>query len=196
MGDFYTNNDSIFNEAQRLVERLSDDELKNLMTNDAEVTKFVQNLPEVQRLESIRESLRENNKRLAEENLKQQPNLAHEKKRLVEIHEQLRKMKEEYNSIRAQYDDQGSETNPEIAYVLLQTAASDLERKTEQTAEDFFYGGKTEDEVTDFERRFIEDRKRAHELKIKADKFQELLHVAQSTSSLNYNQPSRTSGYL
>ena len=47
MGDFYTNNDSIFNEAQRLVARLSDDELKNLMTNDAEVTKFVQNLPEV-----------------------------------------------------------------------------------------------------------------------------------------------------
>ncbi|CAF4039044.1 unnamed protein product, partial [Rotaria sordida] len=64
-----------------------------------------------------------------------------------------------------------------------------------QTAEDFFYGEKTEEEVTDFERRFIEDRKRAHELKITAEKFHELMQMSQATSYLSSNQYMRTSGY-
>ncbi len=62
-------------------------------------------------------------------------------------------------------------------------------------AEDFFYGEKTEEEVTDFERRFIEERKRAHELKIKAEKLNELMQMSQATSYLNSNQHNRTSGY-
>ncbi|CAF3559340.1 unnamed protein product, partial [Rotaria sp. Silwood2] len=64
-----------------------------------------------------------------------------------------------------------------------------------QTAEDFFIGEKTEEEVTEFERRFIEDRKRAHELKIKADKFHELMQASQATSFLNSNQYIHGSGY-
>jgi hypothetical protein len=49
--------------------------------------------------------------------------------------------------------------------------------------------------VTDFERRFIEDRKRAHELKIKAEKFHELMQVSQATNYLNSNQHIRSGGY-
>lgn len=52
-------------------------------------------------------------------------------------------------------------------------------------AEDFFYGTKSEDEVTEFERRFIENRKRGHELKIKAEKFHELYQMSSATSYLN-----------
>ncbi|UJR21212.1 hypothetical protein I4U23_024309 [Adineta vaga] len=195
MSGYYPTNESGLNESRVLINQMSVDDLKRLMNNDDEVTKFVQNLPEVQQMESIRESLKEKIKHLAAINLQKEPELNHQKQKLAEVHEQLRKMREEYNSIRGQYDDQNGDTTPDMIYVLLQTAGSDLERKTEDTAEDFFYGGKTEDEVTEFERRFIEDRKRAHELKIKAEKFQELLHISQSTSSLNYNQPSRTSSY-
>ena len=57
----------------------------------------------------------------------------------------------------------------------------------QETAEDFFYGAKSEDEVTDFERRFIENRKRAHELKIKAEKFRELLHASSGSSFFSSN---------
>ena len=57
-----------------------------------------------------------------------------------------------------------------------------------QTAEDFFDGEKIEDEVIEFERRFIEDRKQAYELKIKAEKFHELLQMFQTTNYLNSNQ--------
>lgn len=94
--------------------------------------------------------------------------------------------------------------NPEMLWILLQSAASELERQTEvrnedlckektpslglfsskERADDFFYGQRTEEEVTDFERRFIEDRKRVHELKIKADKFQEIMSIAGATSFL------------
>jgi len=56
-----------------------------------------------------------------------------------------------------------------------------------QKAEDFFYGEKNEEQVTEFEREFIEDRKHVHELKIKAEKFNELLHLAHSTSYLGSN---------
>jgi hypothetical protein len=61
-------------------------------------------------------------------------------------------------------------------------------------AEDFFYGEKSEDEVTDFERRFIEKRKHAHELKIKAEKFHELMQMSQATSYLNSHPSNRKSG--
>lgn len=63
----------------------------------------------------------------------------------------------------------------------------------QQQAEDFFYGEKSEDEVTDFERRFIENRRRVHELKIKAEKFHELMQASQATAYLNPNN--RHSGY-
>ena len=63
----------------------------------------------------------------------------------------------------------------------------------QQTAEDFFYGGKSEDEVTDFERRFIESRRRAHEMKIKAEKFHELMQASQATAYLHSHN--RNSGY-
>jgi hypothetical protein len=49
--------------------------------------------------------------------------------------------------------------------------------------------------VTDFERRFIEERKRAHELKIKAEKFQELMQMSQATSYLNSNHQIRNNNY-
>lgn len=63
----------------------------------------------------------------------------------------------------------------------------------QQTAEDFFYGTKSEEEMTDFERRFIESRRRAHELKIKAEKFHELMQASQATAYLH--QYNRNSGY-
>lgn len=49
--------------------------------------------------------------------------------------------------------------------------------------------------MTEFERRFIEERKRAHELKIKADKFNELLQVVQATNHLHPHRNLHTGGY-
>jgi hypothetical protein len=63
----------------------------------------------------------------------------------------------------------------------------------QQMAEDFFYGTKSEEEVMDFERRFIDNRRRAHELKIKAEKFHELMQASQATAYLH--QYTRNSGY-
>lgn len=98
-------------------------------------------------METIKESLKENIKRLAMRNLEKEPALIHEKQKLAQLHEELGKVREEYKNIRAQYgkyttklkkycfffmiDDQTGETNPEMIWILLQTAASDLERATE-----------------------------------------------------------------
>ena len=47
----------------------------------------------------------------------------------------------------------------------------------------------------DFERRFIEDRSRAHELKIKAEKFHELYQMSSATSYLHANHRYQPNAY-
>ena len=47
MNGFYGYNDNGLNEARRIVGQMSVDDLKRLMSNDDEVTKFVRNLPDV-----------------------------------------------------------------------------------------------------------------------------------------------------
>ncbi|CAF0928154.1 unnamed protein product [Rotaria sp. Silwood1] len=188
MNGYYTNQDNALNEVRSIISQKTSDDLTKLMTNDDEVTKFIGNLNEIQHMETIKESLKENIKRLALQNLDKEPMLIHEKQKLVEVYEELNKTKDKYKLIQQQYEEQIGETNPEMIWVLLQTAASELERSTESTAENFFDVEKSEEEVTEFERRFIEDRKRAHELKIKAEKFHELMQVSQSTACLNSNQ--------
>ncbi|CAF2341359.1 unnamed protein product [Rotaria sp. Silwood2] len=195
MNGYYTNHDNALNEVRNIISQKNGDDLTKLINNDDEVTKLIGNLSEIQQMEIIKESLKENIKCLALQNLDKEPILIHEKEKLAELYDELSKTKDDYKSIQQQYEEQIGETNPEMIWVLLQTAASELERSTEQTAEDFFIGEKTEEEVTEFERRFIEDRKRAHELKIKADKFHELMQASQATSFLNSNQYIHGSGY-
>ncbi|CAF1519291.1 unnamed protein product [Rotaria magnacalcarata] len=195
MNGYYNPIDNGLNEARRIVSQMGAEDLKRLMNNEDEVTKLVRNLPEIQQMETIKESLKERIKLLAMRNLEQEPILIHEKQKLAQLHDELRQAKEKHDSIRGEYDNQTGDTSPAMIYALLKTAASDLDQSTEETAEYFFNVKRTEDEVTEFERRFNEDRKRAHELKIKADKFNELIQRSQPTSYLNSNQHMRTGGY-
>jgi len=79
--------------------------------------------------------------------------------------------------------------------VMMQSTAAELDRTTEQTADDFFfYGEKTEEEVSEFERKFIVDRKQAHELKVKAEKLNELMQRSDATQCLNQQQSPRQGG--
>lgn len=57
----------------------------------------------VQHLETIKESLKDTIKRLALSNLDKEPTLIHEKEKLAQLHEELRKVKETYDGIRGQY---------------------------------------------------------------------------------------------
>ncbi|CAF0875981.1 unnamed protein product [Adineta steineri] len=196
MNAYYANNDNGLNEVRNIISQKNSDDLSKLLHNNEEVTKLVGNLNEIQQMEIIKENLKENVKRLALRNLDKEPIFIHEKEKLEEVYNELNKVRDEYNKIRQQYEEQIGETNPEMTWVLLQTAASELERTTEETAEDFFYGEKTEEQVQEFERRFIEDRKRAHELKIKAEKFHDLLQMSGGSSFMSSNQQqSYTSKY-
>jgi hypothetical protein len=102
-------------------------------------------------MESAKASLKANINRLAIDNLDKEPVLSDQRDKLREIYEQLNKAREEYGAARQQYgkafrqclemhrnaccflslEEQISDTNPEITWVLLQTAASELERATE-----------------------------------------------------------------
>ena len=54
-------------------------------------------------METIKESLKENVKRLALDNLDKEPDLLREKEKLGQLYEELKKVKEEYNLVRQQY---------------------------------------------------------------------------------------------
>jgi hypothetical protein len=54
-------------------------------------------------METIKESLKENIKRLALNNLDKEPTLIHEKEKLREIYDELNKAREDYTLIRRQY---------------------------------------------------------------------------------------------
>ena len=54
-------------------------------------------------MEIIKESLKENVKRLAINNLDREPDLLSEKEKLGQLYEELKKAKEEYNTVRQQY---------------------------------------------------------------------------------------------
>ncbi|CAF3158288.1 unnamed protein product [Rotaria socialis] len=195
INSYYTNHENPLNEVRSIISQKNADELANLINNEDEIARLIGNLGEIQQMETIKESLKENIKRLALQNLDKEPMLIHEKEKLASLCDEVNRAKNEYKSIQQLYDEQIGETNPEMIWVLLQTAASELERSTDETAETFFTGEKTENEVTEFERRFIENRKRAHELKIKAEKFHELMQLSQSTSHLTSDQYIHGSGY-
>lgn len=54
-------------------------------------------------MEMIKESLKENIKRLALRNLDKEPILIHEKEKLGELYEEINKAKEDYKLIREKY---------------------------------------------------------------------------------------------
>lgn len=53
-------------------------------------------------MESIKESMRDRNRRLAERNLEKKPMLDQEKQKLAELHAEFAKLREQYKSIRGQ----------------------------------------------------------------------------------------------
>jgi hypothetical protein len=50
MNNFYSNNDSRFNEIRTTINQLSKDDLEKLMNSEDEIIQFVRNLPEVSQL--------------------------------------------------------------------------------------------------------------------------------------------------
>ncbi|CAF0840734.1 unnamed protein product [Didymodactylos carnosus] len=180
----YVNIDGSLYEARNIISQMDVEDLKKIIANDDEILKIVRNLSEVQQLEVTKESLKENAKRLALKNLDKGPVLIQARQHLSELHDELGQMREEYKTVRRQYEEDTGDANPEMIWVIMQSTASELDRTTDQTADDFFYGEKTEEEVSEFERKFIESRKKAHELKVKAEKLNELMQVSQATQCL------------
>ena len=120
--NFYANNDVRLNEANALLNQLSVEELNKLLNNEQEMNKFIQKVQEVslskvqrsfrihrfffiqiQQLEAVKESIRENNRQIALQNLQKEPQLKQEKQKLADLHAELARLREEYRSKHGQY---------------------------------------------------------------------------------------------
>lgn len=66
-------------------------------------TFFVSPFHQVQQMEIVRESLKENNKRIALRNLDKEPGFHQEKIKLAELFEEVNKVTDEYKALRQRY---------------------------------------------------------------------------------------------
>jgi len=161
------------------LETLSDDELKALIDDDDAFTDFFNQLPQLKKWESEKESELAKNKTQAEYNLSLEPKLKEGKANLWELYEQARSLVDEVETKRAQLDSLNSRTSLDTTYALLQAASAEAEEKSEELAESFLKGST---DLESFTSQFIQLRVTAHMRRLKTEKIGEIVNSSRQRS--------------
>jgi len=162
------------------IERLTDEELSKLLSDEDYFEDFIKKLAQVQKWENDKEILIASNKSLAEYNLTFEPKLNEGKQALVELYERARRLKEELVTKQAQLESLGARTSLDTTHALLQAAAAESEEKSDSLTEQFLEGSLDSDE---FIKKFVELRTEAHTRKLKAEKMGELINTQRTSRS-------------
>ncbi|CAL7949328.1 unnamed protein product [Xylocopa violacea] len=177
---FKSNQEPDIPAALGLLSHLTNDELKELLNNDAKFEDIVKDVKQFKDLETEKEMLMASNRSLAEFNLSRQPELQEGKQALKDLSEQgnglcmIIKQKLDY------IKEKSGEMSVDTALDLLQTAAAEIEEESETIAEKFLAGDM---EVDEFLEQFLSRRKLMHLRKVKVDKLRELIRKSHSAIS-------------
>lgn len=156
----------------RELTRFNDDDLKELLNDDAKCDELVKNIREVKELETEKEVLMASNKSLAEYNLSKEPGLNEGKQRLAELSETASTLYRSVETKLAELKQHSGNLSVETTLALLQTAAAETEEESETLAEKFLSG---DVEVDAFLDQFAVLRKLMHLRRVKADKMAEIV---------------------
>ncbi|XP_076749932.1 vacuolar protein sorting 37B [Xylocopa sonorina] len=177
---FKSNQEPDIPAALGLLSHLTNDELKELLNNDAKFEDIVKDVKQFKDLETEKEMLMASNRSLAEFNLSKQPELQEGKQALKELSEQGNGLcmivKEKLDYLK----EKSGEMSVDTALDLLQTAAAEIEEESETIAEKFLAGDM---EVDEFLEQFLSRRKLMHLRKVKVDKLRELIKKSHSAIS-------------
>ncbi|XP_063697149.1 vacuolar protein sorting-associated protein 37B [Culicoides brevitarsis] len=158
------------NQIQTSISCLTSDELKELLNNDDELERRVDEV--LSSLENEKEEMLNVNRALAEENILQEPKIIELKATVNELAEEGKTLVTQVQEKIEEYKKKSGNLNHETALALLQSAAIEAEDKSEQIFQKFL--DKEETNVQTFIDEFIESRQLMHDRKLKADKMIEL----------------------
>ena len=164
------------------------EQLNKYLNDDDALDILVKSSDEYQQLLAEKERLQQQNKRMAEENLRKQPILENVKTQLLQALKEFENAKKDYltqreifNTLKSGNGGNG-EMTLETVCSLLSSSAERAEEDTDKRADQFFNQSRslhTDEELADFQREFLEARTQAHIKKIKADKMKELMNSKQ-----------------
>ena len=130
------------------LDTLSFADLQALTDDDAKFIEFYTNLQEVKQMETIEPKLQQENKLLAENNLKREPELNAAKQQLIEKHAELAEARRTYDEYIAKQDQLSQNLSYQSIKDQLDIATRESNEASDQIKESFKNGEITVDEFT------------------------------------------------
>lgn len=149
---------------------LSTEELKDLLNDDEKLDEKIDTVLEI--FKAQKNSLFEENRSKAEENIAKEPLIIELKGKVAELNEEGKRCCEAVQEKLAKVQEKSGSVSQETALALLQTAAAESEENSEEILKQFT---NNEIAVEAFLEDFLNARKTMHLRKLKAEKMQELM---------------------
>lgn len=169
-----------------LLNHLTSDELKEMLNDDTKIDSFLKDINQVKDLETEKEMIIVRNKSLAEHNLSKEPLLKELKREMQEKSEEGEQLCTRIQGLLNDYKSKSAGISPDVTLALLQIAASEQEKSSDDIANEFLTGR------IDVEK-FLEDfkpvREKMHLRKLKFEKMSELIRNGQNNGYSRPNMP-------
>ncbi|XP_048043224.1 VPS37B subunit of ESCRT-I a [Megalobrama amblycephala] len=169
-------------------------QLNELLEDDEKLNKFIDESEEIKGLQQNKEMTLASNRLLAEQNLKLQPRLDHQKNELTRRYRSLQELFEAYQLRKSTLDHRSGNMPLDTLLALLQAEGAKIEEETENMADSFLDGAGPLDVFID---EYQSKRKLAHLRRVKIEKLQEMVlkghHMAHAAPPPSRSQdlPSR-----
>lgn len=167
-------------QAQQSIVGLTSDQLRDLLNDDEQLEGIVNQA--LVSLESEKQSILDENTRLAERNLTREPELAEQRNRLNDLSAQGKELCAQVQDLLAESKSKTNAVSQDTALALLQTAAAESEDASDAIVKQLL---DKELPVEQFLEQFLVERKRMHLRKVKADKMDELAKQMRQSHALN-----------
>ncbi|KAL1502428.1 hypothetical protein ABEB36_007569 [Hypothenemus hampei] len=164
-------------DAKRAMQQLTDlsnEELDQILNNDDKLDEIIANIENsyLKEIDDDKQNIIAENNSLAESNLLKEPELVEGREKLKSLYEEIEQLTKTIDEKTAELRQKGGDISVETALALLQTAASEMEEESDQTAKKFL---DNEIELDTFLDEFQVKRKLMHTRLVKADKLAKIL---------------------
>ncbi|EFA04908.1 vacuolar protein sorting-associated protein 37C [Tribolium castaneum] len=164
---------------------LSNDELDKIMNDEEKIENILSSLDQsyLKEIETQKERLLESNRALAEENLSREPELVEGREKLQELSEQAEQLSKSVEEKVKQIKNKSGDLSLETSLALLQTAASEMEEKSDKLVKSFL---ENEIDLENFLDEFLTKRRQVHLRLIKAEQLSKIISRGPMGGTSNY----------
>ncbi|KAM6987062.1 VPS37B subunit of ESCRT-I b [Aplochiton taeniatus] len=147
-------------------------QLNELLEDDEKLNSIIKEMDEMREVQQIKDLTQASNMSLAEQNLRLQPSLDHQKNQLTKHYGHLQELYDNYQLRKSTLDYSSGNSSLDIMLALLQAEGAKIEEETEIMADSFLDGEVSLDSFMDSYHR---KRRLAHLRRIKIDKLREIV---------------------